>query len=125
VDNLDLMAAQAAQRITDATARHKSAEVDNLATKVLGVLQENGVYAAVLYLLSREREKPIARAIDHELWGLLQSLQPGVGARPTKEEEELKAVAAVAAQPEDLLLVKRLWEQALIYARYQAKAREG
>ncbi len=119
-----MLAAQAAQRISEATTGHRGAEVDNVATKALGVLQENGVYAAVLYLLSREREKQIARAIDHELWVLLQSLQPEVGAKPGKEEEELKAIAAVTARLEDLLLVKRVWEQALIYTRYQAKARE-
>src|SRR6266700_6387330 len=65
--NLDWIAARAAQEIVDKTQTYvvkdregkedkkdiKAGEVDNLITKSLGVLQENGVYAALLYLYSR------------------------------------------------------------------------
>lgn len=126
MDNLDMLAAGAAQRILEATAQRKSADVDNLATKALGVLQENGVYAAALFLLSRsDREKQIADAILHELRGLLPSLRPGCGVPAGEPNKQLQSIAAMAGDLDGLLLVKQVWEQALTYARYGAKARGG
>lgn len=141
-NNLDWHAALAGQEIIKATKKYwnvkeqkeddiKATEVENVATKALGVLQENGVYAALLYLYSRgDKEQHIAKPIRAQLLGLtrLLKLSPPIG---TVEKP-------VDAQPEDaldfltkdvcndldiLLLVKQLWEQTLIYARYGAKAR--
>src|SRR6266567_9404753 len=70
VKNLDQLAAKAAQEIIsraekepykvkengrDVLKKIEASEVDGLITKVLGVVQENGVYAALLYLYSRSR----------------------------------------------------------------------
>ena len=51
--NLDRLAAQRAQQVIERTKGQKHTDVDNTATKALGVLQENGIYACALYLLSR------------------------------------------------------------------------
>jgi len=111
-NNLDWHAAQAGQQIikTTKTRRNngkeeeiKANDVENLATKALGVLQENGVYAAFLYLYSRsENEQHIAKPAEQVLKFLTD---------------------AICNDLDRLLLVKQLWEQTLIYARYGAKAR--
>ena len=105
--------------------------MENLATKALGVLQENGVYAALLYLYSRsDSEQHIAKPIRVQLLGLTRLLKPspptGVAEKPVddKAEQALKFLTDdISNDLDKLLLVKQLWEQTLIYARYGAKAR--
>lgn len=124
--NLDRLAAQKAQGIVDrATEGHKAGEVDGLATKALGVLQENGVYAATLFLLSRSAsaEREIAREVYRGLRELAAAVT-GVPAPGDGPEEALRYVSeSIAGQLDTLLLVKQVWEQTLIYVRYGAKAR--
>jgi len=139
-NNLDWHAAQAGQQIikTTKTRRNngkeeeiKANDVENLATKALGVLQENGVYAAFLYLYSRsENEQHIAKPIRVQLLELtrLLKLSPPTGTKEkpedVKAEQVLKFLTdAICNDLDRLLLVKQLWEQTLIYARYGAKAR--
>lgn len=141
--DLDWLAAQAAQTIITNTKTKKvkgedksikAGDVDNLITKSLGVLQENGVYAALLYLCSRsEGEQPIARQIRTQLLCLIFKLDLPLAVDPTVANE-VKSENAHASRSlqfltesicndlDRLLLVKQLWEQTLIYARYGAKA---
>ncbi len=137
--NLDLIAAKAAQEIIANTQTYitkndkreevkkpiEGGEVDNLATKALGVLQENGVYAVQLYLYSRtgKAEESIAKQTREKLLSLLREFG-------LPELENTNAATALAFLTEHvctdldrLLMVKQLWEQTLIYARYGAKAR--
>jgi hypothetical protein len=136
--NLDLLAAQTAQKIiADTTDGQKAAKVDNLITKALGVLQENGVYAALLYLYSRSAdEQSVARQIRLQLLHLTSelALKPPTDKQVGDKEVVEDAPASAALQfltdhicgnLDRLLLVKQLWEQTLIYARYGAKAREA
>lgn len=123
--NLDTEAAQAAQWIVRAVEVGNKPELENLTTKALGVLQENGVYAATLFLFSRpSREQPLAKIIWQGLSDLLPSLLPGVRV-PQGEADQMLAFVAetVATDLDRLLLVKQVWEQTLIYVRYGAKAR--
>ncbi len=130
--NLDRLAARHAQCIIAATLeKGKKEDVENLVTKTLGVLQEQGVYAGFLYLLSRpERERPIARAVRDELTNLmgepeLSSFGLAYGGEKDNGQTLLDHFAdTVCAKPlQTLLLVKSLFEQTLTYARYSAKAR--
>jgi hypothetical protein len=136
--NLDLLAAQTAQKIiADTTDGQKAAEVDNLITKALGVLQENGVYAALLYLYSRSAgEQPVAKQIRLRLLHLTSelALKPPTDRQVGDKVVVEDAQASIALQfltdhicndLDRLLLIKQLWEQTLIYARYGAKAREA
>jgi hypothetical protein len=123
--NLDLLAAQTAQKIiTETKDQSKAADVDNLITKTLGVLQENGVYAGLLYLYSRTKatDKPIAEKTRLKLLSLISEL--GLPAlERTDASMALKFLTDNICNDLDrLLLVKQLWEQTLIYARYGAKA---
>ena len=125
MENLDLHAAKAAQAIINGTKGQAATDVENLVTKALGVLQENGVYAALLYLYSRSNatEKPIAERTREELLGLTRKLI-SPGSVPKQAEEALKILTdEICDNLDRLLLVKQLWEQTLIYARYGAKAR--
>jgi hypothetical protein len=141
IKNLDLLAARQAQQIIKATIVDKqkaATEVENLVTKALGIVQENGIYAGLLYLYSRkEKEKEIARPVRLELLMLLpeidgdpQLAEEVVAIRQNDADAESAAAARIALELlttkicgklEKLLLVKQLWEQTLIYARYGAK----
>jgi len=131
--NLDRLAAQKAQAIITATMEQRKEDVENLCTKALGVLQEDGLYAAVLYLLSRRRvrrERPIAEAAVEHLLGLLSAEETRplglvYSGSPTNPQQVLAHMAdSICADLNRMLLVWRLFEQTLIYARYGAMARE-
>ena len=94
--------------------------------RTLGILQENGVYAAFLYLYSRTRsiEQPIAEQARRALLGTT----PKLGLTPPPDISTAAPVLdfltnQVCQNLDTLLLFKQLWEQTLIYARYGAKAR--
>ena len=121
MENLDRLAAKTAQAIVNATSQPK--ELDILATKTLGVLQENGVYACTLFLSSRTNkdEKQLAEVIQEKLFNLCSPL---LSTSPEGKDKYLEFVAnTIASDLDTLLLVKQVWEQTLIYVRYGAKAR--
>ncbi len=125
--NLDLIAARTAQAIINETNQQEAGEVDNLITKALGVLQENGVYAAMLYLYSRTSaaDKAVAEKTRKRLLDLTAELGLPRLAN-TDPSAALKFLTDNVCNDLDrLLLVKQLWEQTLIYARYGAKARSA
>ena len=129
--NLDRDAARYAQQIVK-HANNKEV-LERLVTKALGVLQEQGVYALILFLHSRsnKEEKKAARAILNELYRLLKdenrSLPPfadkNVPVDGTSADDALEFYADhVANDLSTLLLVRDVYEQCLTYARYHAKA---
>jgi hypothetical protein len=125
--NLDKLAAQTAQQIITDTKTFKATEVDNLVTKALGVLQENGVYAVTLFLYSRSGpDKKVSPAVRQHL---LKLAADELVQQPAPEDKADKTLAFVTEHISDdldmLLLVKQVWAQTLIYTRYGAKAREG
>src|SRR5947209_1687860 len=96
-NNLDWHAACASQEIIKNTKKQKikkngkeesvpASSLDNLATKTLGILQENGIYAAFLYLYSRsEKEQLIAKQIRKQLLPLTLHLLPSLERRVADE----------------------------------------
>jgi len=125
--NLDVLAAETAQEIIGgAKDTHKPDpdDVDNLVTKALGVLQENGVYAAMLFLLSRTgNDQAIAKVVRARLLDLLIEKLAYRQIQKNSQAEILQSLTQQICQDLDtLLLVKQVWEQTLIYARYGAKA---
>ena len=117
--NLDQLAAQYAQKIVN----DGQSGLENLITKTLGVLQEQGVYACLLFLFSRTgNEKNLAAKIRPHLYNLLKEL-PAFKEKGINDQKALGFFAnTVCNDLDDLLLVKELYEQTLIYARYGAKA---
>lgn len=124
--NLDYVASQCAQEIVDNANKHAKT-LDILATKTLGVLQEQGVYAMVLFLLSRSKaeEVEISKTIRNSLYRVLEKV-PGfdknIPGMDQKSNEILKFYSEVTENLERLLLVRALYEKTLIYTRFGAKA---
>ena len=142
---LDKLAAKTAQRIIDERGNNtEKSTLDGLSTKTIGVLQEQGVYAAVLFLLSRFGSEQFAKVLMSNLLRLLNEdevaaigaafpLSAGEVVSPDwvaqKKERVLKHFAdgttgsdGIATNLQRLLVVRSLFEQTLIYVRYGAKA---
>jgi hypothetical protein len=131
--NLDRIVARAANGVVSKQDTPKDCEdLDRLATKALGVFQENGVYAGLLFLLSRKQqderrhaEKVRDAILDMLKDGMLAALEVKPKGDMTTAEGILEYAAnTLAADLDRLLLVKSLCEQTLIYVRYAAKAKE-
>jgi hypothetical protein len=127
--NLDRLAARHAQAIIAAAKKNgeTAKDIDNTVTKALGVLQENGLYAAALFLTSRsKKENKRALLTLDNLLGMLSDMDfPGWSARPDAQQTAavLRYMSETIAQDlPRLLLAKETCEQMLIYARYGAKA---
>lgn len=128
MQNLDLLCAQSGyemckevnQQYNNQSPKVSKAKTENLFTRSLGVLQENGVYAFFLYLASRSgSEKKGAEKLKEQAGLLLREAK----INPLEPvDDPLETVRGLAENLDDLLLAKRLLEQALIYARYHAKA---
>jgi hypothetical protein len=125
VKHLDAMCARAAQEIVvnSITDGKKPTEVENVVTKALGVVQENGIYAGLLYLYSRgPTETPVAKQARDRLLALVGELGAGQVAGRDAQTALKFLTDNVCGNLDTLLLVKQVWEQTLIYARYGAKA---
>lgn len=137
--NLDQLCARFGYQMTEKVndVFSKAADTENLITKSLGILQENGVYAFFLYLASQikphdqgkdNKRSQAARALGNQATDLLRHkwlklIQVSDGETRYKEAmEAIRAENGLAGDLDQLLLAKRLLEQALIYARYHAKA---
>lgn len=129
VINLDKIAATCAQAIVN---EKDVANLETLITKALGVLQEQGVYALMLFLLSRKGgEKEVAARIKKELIALLEEV-PGLKELPGLNELQPESCSfqyilkfysdQISIDLDRLFLVRDLYERTLIYARYGAKA---
>ncbi|MDM7911757.1 MAG: hypothetical protein QUS09_01530, partial [Methanotrichaceae archaeon] len=94
--NLDRLAAKCAQEMVkkakeDKTIKKPVDTLERLATKALGVLQEQGVYAMTLFLFSRSSdEKKVAPHIRSQLYEALKKI-PGFESSsiPDSAEEAL------------------------------------
>ena len=129
--NIDKLSAEQSQNMVSGG---KLDNLERLVTKALGVLQEHGVYAMMLFLLSRTGdEAKIAPIICKQLYSSL----PKVKAKfpeflkdiviPDENTEKARVLAfyssnEVMGDTNTLFLIRDLYEQTLIYARYGAKA---
>lgn len=120
--NLDFLCMQSAQAM--AATPGKRSDKENLATKSLGVLLENGPYGMVLYLETQKSE--VAKRYCEHLLGLLRNdtLRKRLPAVPSEYDFQgaTKWLQEAARDLDTYLFIKRLWQQALTYARYHCKA---
>ena len=144
--NLDLLCAQAAEKIAGAaTDQNTAKELDKLATDALGVLAEQGVYALFLYLKSKEKEKEasasrsekekkdnnsLAHKIQCNLLTLLiRSLNLTASEaqeddkKDKQNEKPNKAIKEIARDLDTLLLAWELLGRTLTYTRYHARVK--
>ena len=139
--NMDQLAAKHSQQMVSETLKmvpgttNKEKEkkmaktLDRLVTKTLGVLQEQGVYAMMLFLFSRKSDElKIAPVIRKELIKMLKQLPTFLDVDtpdPNKDKDTLRFYSdKVMDDLDTLFLVRDLYEQTLIYARFGAKAAE-
>ena len=122
--NLDQLCARYGWEIAKEVHDKIGKNAENHITKSLGVLQENGVYAFFLYQVSRgAREKAGAEKLRDKAKELLKDA--GINGFQNADNPLTAVRVHLAGDLDQLLLAKRLLEQALIYARYHAKALEG
>lgn len=122
--NLDFTCMEAAQAM--AAIQGSKSEKENLATKALGVLLENGPYGMLLYLGTQKSS--VSAGYQRGLLNVLskpafQGFLPPPPANG-KTESVTEWLRNVAQDLDAYLFVKRLWQQILTYARYHAKAAE-
>lgn len=127
--DLDLEAAKTAQAIikdVDPTKQAAKAAED-LITKTLGVIQENGPYAAIVFLCSningeKDSTSIVASSVRTNLLDLAETLG-AVGLTKSGDFRRIldSVITNICSDLDVLLLVKQAWEQAMIYARHSAK----
>lgn len=118
--NLDAVAAQYGYAITQAVHKNTAnkSDTENWINKSLGVLQEQGVYAFFLYLAAQRKEA--TNALFAQAASLLRDERIGLLSDTT---DPLSSVRETLVPDLDkLLLAHTLLYQALIYARYHARA---
>ncbi len=92
---------------------------ENVVTRSLAVLAENGLYGMMIYLLTQDFGKNTVAPRLRELW-LELGLIPDI--TKMKKEDMAQAVQGLADNLPKLILAKQVTESALIFARYHAKA---
>jgi hypothetical protein len=128
VQNLDQICARFGYEIARQVHGVLGKGAENHITRSLAVLQEDGVYAFFLYQRSRgERERKGASKLEKQAGTLLKcaEIEPFDGTvDPLEAVRGGSETEGLSGDLDRLLLAKRLLEQALIYARYHAKALE-
>ena len=130
--NLDLICARNGYKLTILVVaeiqksntkekKEKTAKIaENFITRILGVLQEHGIYAAFLLLAARKEIGGKELGIT-----LIQTLkETNIYDLGQYESvlETLKQENGLLTSVSTMLLAKQVLEQTLIYARYHAKA---
>jgi len=137
IENLDFYCVDYAQRLADGLKpamqkyRFRGGDVENVITKALGVLQQNGVYAFITFVVWKKHngtraERETAARMDELLLGqpnsdALLRLEP-MSLNLGRAKQLLDIGKALSEDLDTLLFAKELLGRTLIYARYHAKA---
>ena len=129
--NLEPLAALAANEMAGYDPRRAN-DAENIITKSLAVLAEQGLYAFGLFLATRKREQDqtLAQRIDQEARRLLQSTGLASVEQACAPDMPSFYRSLTATQPDEsavealrrILFAKQLLETTLTYGRYAAKA---
>lgn len=122
--NLEAVCAEAGRKIIKSGDDPAMKDQENVITKALGVLVENGLYAMSVYLLTcnkKEYGKWMLTVPLRDLWASseLRLIDSGT---PNEDQKVLDAVLLVTKNLGKLMLCRKVTEQALVFARYHAKA---
>ncbi|HCS77395.1 MAG TPA: hypothetical protein DIW05_06765 [Syntrophaceae bacterium] len=150
--NLDRIAAEASQSILNCIGTSakrntlQAKDLERLTANALGILQEQGLYAFFLYLLSRSGDEAEGKKLEAdevascvimarllsllnqpELKHLSAAFANGWDQEPAQINKDKKKIlqhvsGQIGGDLRRLLMVKTLFEKALIYTRYGAKA---
>jgi len=119
MENLDRLCAEYGYKFADETKK-----AETLITKALGVLQEQGLYAFILFCDSRgSAEKQGADKIKEITAEILKDKLSLIKSKNNEDLlEEIRKEDGLASRLDDLTLAVQVLEKSLIYARYHAKA---
>ncbi|RLE10142.1 hypothetical protein DRJ04_09410 [Candidatus Aerophobetes bacterium] len=132
MENLDRLCAEYGYKFADEvskalgkkeneTLKPNPQKAETLLTKALGVLQEQGIYAFVLFCESRgTAEKSGAEKIKEISKELLKNKLKLINDGDLLEE--IRKENGLASRLDGLMLAIQVLEKSLIYARYHAKA---
>jgi hypothetical protein len=116
-ENLDLACAKAGKII----AKRPSKELENLVTRALAVLEEQGLYALFLFLEPQTgRNGEMVKGIHDQLFTFLQAT-PQQTALLSENADVFASLQQMGKDLDKLLLARDLVWQTLIYARYHAR----
>ncbi|MBZ4664857.1 hypothetical protein [Mahella sp.] len=123
--NLDYEAAKIGNEIVMGIAEADKKDIERCVTKALGILQTNGVYASLLYMCAATGEdEKISRWMMEKLLEISEPVLEVHFQNKSDPKEVLNdVISKVLSDIDSVLLIKELWEQTLIYARYNARAR--
>ncbi len=131
MQNLEALAALAANDMAG-TEPSQATDAENIITKALAVLAEQGLYAFGLFLATRKRKQDItpAQRIHETVRSLLQQTKLATSAQNQAPNLPMLYRSLTTAQQGEsatdalrrMLLTKQLLETTLTYARYAAKA---
>jgi hypothetical protein len=117
MENLDLKCAELGRTLAELKVGREPIE-EKVFTNALAVLEEQGPYACFLFLEAREGEA--GQEITQHMADFLGSILD------TKANNNpLDFLRIIASDLDRLLFARDLLRQALVYARYHAKARPG
>lgn len=122
MENLDIRCAELGQKLAE-----NKAVGETLLTDAIGVLEEQGLYAAFLFLKSK-KAKDGADAVCKAASQFLRTtpeasplVAPAGGG--SQKGDVLTEIRKLSTDLDDLLLARDLVRQAFVYARYHIKAR--
>jgi hypothetical protein len=123
--NLEPICAEYGRKIIIKDNKIKIKDQENVINKALGVLAENGLYAMAVFLLSchkKEYGRKVLSDFLYELWS--NNKVQLIDKKKCKKDpaELLTAVRKITDSLPKLILARKVTEQALIFARYHAKA---
>jgi len=122
--NLDYLAAKYSQELVENATKAKvgGTDLENAVTKMLGILQSNGVYASFLFAQSRQgKEIALAKAIESAA-GLLKATHLLSGTPEENRQIKLETISEQLCHDiHKNHLAMTVMERFLIYARYHAK----
>lgn len=124
MENLDRLCAEYGYKFADEVSKavkFDAKKAESLITKGIGVLQEQGLYAFVLFCVSRgSTEKEGADTIKKITAELLKDKLSLINSEDLLEE--IRKEQGLASRLDDLTLAVQVLEKSLIYGRYHAKA---
>lgn len=121
IANLEPLCARYGREMVSSTIDIKKQE--NVLTKALGVLAENGIYAMCVFLLScHEKEYGVELLNNHlrNLWTDRDIFL--INPENNTAASLLTSIQSLTENLHKLILCRKVTEQALVFARYHAKA---
>lgn len=123
-ENLDLACAKVGKDI----AGRPSKELEKFITSALAVLEEQGIYALFLYLdkgVSGKKKKKLAEDIIPKLHEFLRATPRQSPLLSMDNNDIFADLQELGKNLDNLLLVRDLVRQSLVYARYHARPQEN